>query len=89
MALAHQLVTQRRDDVGLAGARIAEHAQIGRALEEVPFGQRVIWVRTGAGKRPRSRVASVLSRESLDSRSSRTIRRSVRSTASRAASSSR
>ena len=45
--------------------------------------------RTASGSRPSSSVSSVLPRGSFDSRSNRVMRRSVRSLASRATSSSR
>ena len=39
VALAYQLVTERRDHMGLARARIAEHAQVRGALQKLPFDQ--------------------------------------------------
>ena len=39
MALAYQLVTERRDHMGLACARIAEHAQVRGSLQKLPFDQ--------------------------------------------------
>ena len=83
MTTADQLMADRAHDMGLAAPGQPEQQDVVAAVEEGALAQGWQQLRdTGAGSRFRSRVASVFSPGSLESRWLRSMRRRLRSSSS-------